>query len=190
MEGSQSFVVVGKGGGGTPSQCPSNGPITNLLLDCSDFGYLYVAGNVAAALSSDGEIAAICMASAGDPDVLCFGGPVQSATTFRLIGANLNGGPVVPLGAGSSGSIGNGGRSLSFTVVLDGEVFPFVGFTYSDTEPLAATDAATGTDVGESIDRLRDALANAPEAGTSAAMDGDAAALQEALGAILDHALR
>lgn len=177
VEGVQNFVIVGKGGGGTPTQCPSNGPITNLLLDCSDFLYLYVAGSVVAGVSSDGEVAVICTVAAGDPDVLCFGGPVSSATTFTLVGANLNGGPLVPLGAGSAGNIGNGGRSLSFTVVLDGEVFPFTGFAYAETEPLSTIATTSSEDLRASVDLLRAAIEQtaATDASTESSASDDAA---------------
>jgi len=187
VEGAQNFVVVGKGGGGTPTQCPSNGPITNLLLDCSDFGYLYAQGGVVAALSSDGEIAAICMTAVGDPDVLCFGGPVQSATTFRLIGGNVNGGPVVPLGTGSSGSIANAGRTLNFTIVLDGDVFPFLGLGYVDTEPLTAASASSAGVASDDLDAFREALRAGAHDGQAAATAADTSAFTRALDLLLDR---
>lgn len=186
VEGAQNFVIVDTGGG-TPAQCPSNGPITNLLLDCSDFGYLYVKGGVAAALSSDGEIAAICATAVGDPDVLCFGGPVTSATTFTLIGGSLNDGPVVPIGAGSSGSIANGGNTLSFTVVLDGQVFPFVGLGYVDTETLAASAAGAESDVNGALAAFRAALRDAADGAATSSQDLTPP-LADALDALLERA--
>lgn len=185
VEGAQNFVIVGKSG--TPAQCPSNGPITNLLLDCSDFGYIYVRGGVAAALSSDGDLAAICATAVGDPDVLCFGGPVTSATTFTLIGGSLNGGPVLPIGAGSSGSIANGGNTLSFTVVLDGEVFPFAGLSYVDTETLAAATAASASVANDALALFRAALRDAADGGATSS-DATTRPLTSALDALLESA--
>ena len=184
-QGAQNFVIIGKGGGGPPTQCPANGPINNLLLDCSDFGYVYAKGGVTAAFSSDGDIAALCATSVSNPDVLCFGGPVLTATTFSLIGANINGGPLVPLDAGSSGNIANNGQTLNFTIGLQGEVFPFLGLSYVDTEPLSA--ASTESATAGALVRLRSALRATGEGASTSSSAHDAAQTTQVLGLLLEH---
>jgi hypothetical protein len=172
-EGSQNFLVVGRDSGvvvptPTPAPtCPSSGPIQNLTRDCSDFLYYYSLGSAIAGISSTGAVVALCMTAPG-VDVLCFGGPVQSATTFGLTAGNVDGGPFVPLDAGSGGNLTLGGQRLNVTIRLQGDTTVFSGFSYFDTEPLSAADAAASSEgEDDALRTLADALAATMEAGSA-----------------------
>lgn len=174
-QGAQNFVITGTSGSGPitptptpkpqptakptppPAGCPASGPIRDLRVDCSDSIFFYTRNGVIAGLSSDGDIVALCITSISSEDIICSGGDVLSATTFDLAIANLNGGPYVPLGAGSGGSISASGQSLSFTMVIDGERFDFPGLSYSSRSALGA--ATTGAEsVSASTAAMLDAM--------------------------------
>lgn len=202
-QGQQGFVVVdyepapvGPTPTPTPVACPTNGPIRDLRNDCSHLAYGYQRNGVVAAMSSNGNVVAICVTDGG-PDVICQGGPVSSRTAFLLTGANVNGGPLVPLGAGSQGSISSNGQTLSFTIVVSGEVFAFNGFGFFGVEPLAASAASAqaGSDASAgavlesrvaetlvAIEALVDETASAP------ASAGDAWRVRDALARLGDDA--
>lgn len=192
-QGQQGFVVVDYepapvGPTPTPVACPTNGPIRDLRNDCSHLAYGYQRNGVVAAMSSNGNVVAICVTDGG-PDVICQGGPVSSRTAFLLTGANVNGGPLVPLGAGSQGSISSNGQTLSFTIVVSGEVFAFNGFAFFGVESLAASAASA-----ESALAGRDASANAAsaqaggDASAGAALESRVAEALVAIEALLDEA--
>lgn len=189
-EASQNFLITGRGSGvvvptprptarptPTPaSLCPSDGPIQDLRRDCSDFLYGYLLGAVVAGISSNGTVVAICLTSPGE-SILCFGGPVTSATTFGLTVGNTDGGPFLPLGAGSAGNIALGGQRLNFTIRLGFDTFEFNGFTYFTTEPFSSTDAAASNEprLGGAIQDMLAALL--------AAIEGGAGEIEQAQGA-------
>lgn len=178
-EGSQNFVITDSSSPG----CPSTGPITNLTVDCSDSIFFYAKGQAVAGMTSDGDVVSICAATVGDPDVICLGGEVASATAFGLEVGNLNNGPFVPLGPGSGGSIANGGQTLNFTSMLDGETFSATGLAYSSRQVLAAT---AGARMSDSVSGLRHALHGAATSGASVAGERDRAATSEALSTVID----
>ena len=130
-----------------PAGCPTNGPVTDLTRDCSQYAYFYRLGAVISALSSDSQDAVICTGSPPDTDVICQIGPVQGPTSFSLTAASLNSGPLRPLGAGSSGTIANSGRVLNYTIILNGERFNFNGLNWIETQSVnSASEAATSGD--------------------------------------------
>lgn len=168
-QGTQNFVITGYDPGGSPPSCPTDGPIRDLTMDCSDLVYGYVSGAVVAGLTSTGEDAAICLTAPG-LSVVCVIGPVLSRTTFELDAGNADGGPFVPLDPGSGGNIASAGQVLNFTVRVDGEVSVFNGFSYFVTEPLASQDLAAASSEARVADSLRQtvwALSGSVDAGTS-----------------------
>lgn len=139
-----------------PAGCPTNGPLTDLAArDCQQYAYIYRLGDIASAMSSDSQLTVICTTSLGDSDVICQGGPVQSATTFRLTTAFLNGGPGVPLGAGSGGNISSNGRVLNYTAIVSGQRFDFNGMNWVQTRPVDAASETSASEKGESTAEVR-----------------------------------
>jgi hypothetical protein len=143
-----------------PSGCSSSGPITDFRRDCSDYVYIYLSGNrlVGAGVSSDGTVAAVCITD-GD-DIICAGGLVQSATQAALSQANLNGGPYLPLGAGSFVRIRNSGVNLDVRLIIQGQTTDLFGFIFEETDPLAPTsDPRSSAPLGHpSTERVVDSV--------------------------------
>lgn len=166
-QGTQNFVITGYDPGASPPSCPTDGPIQDLTMDCSDLVYGYVSGAVVAGLTSTGDQAAICLTAPG-LSVVCVIGPVLSPTTFVLDAGNVDGGPFVPLDQGSGGNIASAGQVLNFTVDIDGEVSVFNGFSYFDTQPLGSADLAAASSQGQiegSLQQTARALLGSIDAG-------------------------
>ncbi len=146
-----------------PVNCPTNGPLTDLRRDCSEMTYLYSRGAVLTGILTDGETLVACVGQSAD-EVLCFGGPVRSATAFGLLVVRLNDSPFLPLASGSEGRTRDGARLLDlFIRLVTGESYDFTDFRFDEAVPVSSEAGALneGLDADQALaSPLKAALLN------------------------------
>jgi hypothetical protein len=124
------------------SACPTDGPITDLTLDCRDLVYIYVGGGIVEGLNTDGHTAYVVQTDG--VDVLAYFGPITAARTFGLTHVSMNYGPFYPvLDPGSGGNISSDGTTLNLTIKIQGKTFSFKGAKWTGTEPVSAVATLT-----------------------------------------------